>query len=421
VDPALWTVVLATVLSGFIALNSFSLRTFSRSRLEELLPGARGKRRLELLEQHLKPLRLTLTLCRSLANLVLVAGMVRWMRVSSSDWGLILQSVALAGAVITVFGVAIPHAWATYSGERILASTFPLLMLLRYALWPITAIMQSFDLPVRRLSGQTEDEEENGDAAKQEILLAATDGRAEGAVDDAEVEMIESVMEFAETDAAEIMTPRTDIFALSSETPLVEAARKIQQAGHSRVPVYRENLDQIVGIIYAKDLLACVGSDQPASLVDLTRKPFFVPETKPLDGLLREFKSRKVHIAVVLDEYGGTAGLVSIEDVLEEIVGDISDEYDAAQTPQIKRINESTVEIDGRLRIDELNDLLELELPEDEDFDTVAGFVYSELGYIPVSGEAFSTESAEFTVLEADERRIIKLRVRKLQLEEQEL
>lgn len=420
-DPALWTVVSATVLSGFIALNSFSLRTFSRSRLEETFAGARGKRRLELLEEHLKALRLTLTLCRSLANLVLVAGMVRWMRVDYRDWGLILQSVALAGAVIAVFGVAIPHAWASYSAERILAACLPVLLLLRYTLWPVTVVMQSFDLPVRRLSGTSEDSDENGDSAKQEILLAATDGRAEGAVDDAEVEMIESVMEFAETDAAEIMTPRTDIFALSAETTLVEAAERIQQAGHSRVPVYRESLDEIVGVIYAKDLLACVGSETPPSLVDLTRKPFFVPETKPLDDLLREFKARKVHIAVVLDEYGGTAGLVTIEDVLEEIVGDISDEYDAAESPQIKRINETTVEIDGRLRIDELNDLLDLELPEDEDFDTVAGFVYSELGYIPVTGEAFSTESAEFTVLEADERRIIKLRVRKLQLEEQEL
>jgi len=166
-----------------------------------------------------------------------------------------------------------------------------------------------------------------------------------------------------------------------------------------------------IGVLYAKDLLGQVAQEQPGQLKALMRKPFFVPETKPLDDLLREFKARKVHMAVVLDEYGGTAGLVTIEDLLEEIVGEISDEYDRPEEALLHRVDEITIEVDGRLYVDELNDALELDLPEDEDYDTVAGMVFSELGYVPSVGEELTTHGAKFTVLEADDRKITRLRV----------
>ena len=141
------------------------------------------------------------------------------------------------------------------------------------------------------------------------------------------------------------------------------------------------------------------------------RKPFFVPETKSLDDLLREFKARKMHMAIVLDEYGGTTGLVTIEDLIEEIVGDISDEYDQAESPLLKRIDEQTVEVDGRMYVDDLNDAMDLSLPEEEDYETVAGFIFSELGFIPPVGQTLSSNGAEFTVLSADARKINRLRV----------
>jgi CBS domain containing-hemolysin-like protein len=407
-------VVAATILSGFFALSSFSLRTFSRARLEDLLTGARGRKRLDSLDRNLKALRLMLSLCRTLANLVLVAGMVRLLGEEVGDWTHLLAAIGWAAALIAVFGVAIPHAWAAYGGETFIRYALPLLLSLRYALYPLVAVMQAFDLPVRRLSGSEDSGELNGDSAKQEIIQAASEGHAEGAVDQEEMDMIESVMEFGDSRSGEIMTPRTDIFALPEETPWMEAARQIHRAGHTRVPIFRENLDNITGIIYAKDLLRYVGHAASVTLTELARKPFFVPETKPLDDLLREFKARKVHIAVVLDEYGGTAGLVTIEDVLEEIVGEIADEYDIIAEAQVLRINENTVEVDGRLYVDELNDVLELDLPEDEDYDTIAGYVFAELGYIPTVGESFAADGAEFTIMEADERKIIKLRVKKL-------
>lgn len=379
---------------------------------------SRSRRWLVALDRHLEPLRLMLALCRSLSNLVLVAGMVHVFCRVSLTWTSLAAAVAVAGAVIAVVGVAIPHAWAASSAERVLAVVLPFLLILRVAFYPIILVMRSFDLPVRRLSGSREEDED--ESAKQEILQAASEGQAEGTVDADEVDMIESVMEFGDTDAAEIMTPRTDIFALSADTSWRVAAEQIHKAGHTRVPIYRENLDNIIGAIYAKDLLQHVGNENPPALEKIARKPFFVPETKPLDDLLREFKSRKIHMAIVLDEYGGTAGLVSIEDVLEEIVGDISDEYDQAEEEQIRRINETTLDVEGRLRVDELNDELDLELPEDEDYDTVAGFAVAQLGYIPHTDEVFTADGAEFTILAADERKITKLRVKKLLDEDEE-
>jgi CBS domain containing-hemolysin-like protein len=313
--------------------------------------------------------------------------------------------------------VAIPHAWASYNGEKVLAASLGVLIFFHYGIWPITRLMEAFDLPVRRLAGVgDEDEELHNETVRQEIVQAASEGQAEGAVDPDEVEMIESVIELGETQAGEIMTPRTEIFALPMEMSWQEAAGQIFKAGHSRVPVYQGDLDNIIGILYAKDMLAhVVENETPRDLRKILRKPFFVPETKLLDDLLREFKARKFHMAVILDEYGGTAGLVTIEDVLEEIVGDISDEYDQITPALFKRLDDNAAEVDGRLHVDEFNDALDLEIPEDEDYDTVAGYVFSKLGYIPAAGETFETDQAVFKVLDATERRIGKLRVEVLE------
>jgi putative hemolysin len=404
---------------GVLALNSFALRSLSRARLEEAFAGAKGRLWLARLDAQISALRLTTSLLKALSYLLLVAGIAYFLRQGGEAMtlGRVFVAIAWAGVLIAVFGVAIPHAWARHASEGILRRTLPILLTLRYLLYPVTWGMQSLDVPIRRLLGRPDVEEENGEEAKQEILQAAAEGQAEGAVDADEVEMIESVMEFGDTAAVEIMTPRTDVFALPAETPWAQAAHAIHEHGHTRVPVYEENLDKIIGIIYAKDLLQYINADQPVRIADIARPPFFVPETKPLDDLLREFKSRKVHLAVVLDEYGGTAGLVSIEDVLEEIVGEISDEYDQAEEEQVRRINETTADVEGRLRVDEVNDLLDLDLPEDENYDTIAGYAIAQLGYIPKSGETLEADGAAITILQADERKISRLRVHRIETE----
>ena len=403
-DPFLWVVVASAALSGFFALISYALHAFRRLQLEEAFKGDRAEKRLAWLEDNVTALRLTASLFRALANLVLVVALI----------GLVDSSVvgaATAAAIIAIFGVAIPHAWAAYAGEKALAVVYVVLVACRYLLYPVTAVMQAFDLPIRRLTGLSDQEANNSDSAKQEILQAASEGRAEGAVDAEEVDMIESVIEFGQTHAGQIMTPRTDVFAMPVETLWDQGCIKVVEAGHTRVPVYQDSLDNIIGILYAKDLLGHIGSDQPPSLRGIMRKPYFVPETMVLNDLLREFKARKVHMAVVLDEYGGTAGIVTIEDVLEEIVGEISDEYDRAEPALVKRIDRKAAEVDGRLHIDDLNDTFGLDIPEDEDYDTVAGFIFSELGFIPAADETLEAGGARFTVLAADERKITKLRV----------
>ena len=412
--PWIWVVIAAATLSCFFALASYSLRVWRRATLDEIFASPRDKEKLELLEKNLPALRWTMSFCRSLANIVLIVGLMQVFGVfADAGWELV-AAVLVAMAIIGVFSIAIPQLWASYAGEKVLHATLGIQMALRYVFFPAAALMGIFDLPIRRLSGVTPDEDENGEAAKAEILQAASEGAAEGAVDAEEVDMIESVMEFGETHAAEIMTPRTELFAISAEVPWRQAAEQIVVAGHTRVPVYERDMDNIIGVLYAKDLLQLTAQDKDVPLREIMRKPFFVPETKPLDDLLRDFKRLKVHIAIILDEYGGTAGICTIEDLLEQIVGDISDEYDRDEPEEMKRLSDTVVEIDSRMYVDDLNDALNLELPEDEDYDTVAGFVFSEMGYIPKVGESIEAHEAKFSVLAADERKIIRLRVERL-------
>ena len=415
-DPLLWVVICATALSSFFALTGYALRASRRAELETVFASEKGKRRLDRLNRHLSALRLMTSMLRSLANIILVVAMVGLFGVIiGPPWYELIAPMVAAIGLIAVLGVAVPHAWAEASGERILLVTLGPLMALRYVFYPIIFVMQAFDVPIRRLSGASDVPEENGEAAKQEILQAASDGHAEGAVDAGEVEMIESVMELDETQAAEIMTPRTDIIALPVEASFADACARITEAGHTRMPVYDADLDSIIGVLYAMDLLHHLGDQLPPSLRELMRKPFFIPESKALDELLTEFKAGHHHIAVVLDEYGGTAGLITVEDILEEIVGEIADEYDKPEPESITRIDDRTVEIDGRVHVDDLNDALKLEIPEDEDYDTVAGLVISELGRIPVANEDLLAYNARLTVLEADERKITRLRVEVLE------
>ena len=224
--------------------------------------------------------------------------------------------------------------------------------------------------------------------------------------------MIEGVFSFRDLQVGQIMTPRTDITGLEVNAGLNEIREKILKDGLSRVPVYENTLDNIVGILHAKDLLANLGAPEtPVQLRQVMRPAYFVPRTKPLRDLLREFRLQQVHMAVVLDEYGGTSGLVTTEDILEEIVGDIADEYERPQAQEIKRLDANTVEIDARMNITDLNRLLDLHLPEDQNYQTVGGFIIFTLGTIPAKGDTLTPESLVFTILDAEPRRIKRVKL----------
>jgi putative hemolysin len=240
-------------------------------------------------------------------------------------------------------------------------------------------------------------------------------GEEGGAIEATEKEMIVSIFELHDTVVGEIMVPRPDMVAIPVTASLSEALNVILQAGYSRIPVYEGTIDHIVGVLYAKDLLRLLQDGiREASLRELLRPPYFVPEGKRIVDLLREMQQRRVHMAIVVDEYGGVAGLVTIEDILEEIVGEIQDEFDRLEEPMILPLDERTYLFDGRVDVEEAEQVLGVSLLS-EGADTLAGYVYERLGRIPAAGEVFTDQGLEFRVEEVLGRRIRKLRVRRLE------
>ena len=246
---------------------------------------------------------------------------------------------------------------------------------------------------------------------QESLEKAILEARAEGEVEPYEESMLLGILRFNDLQVQDTMIPRTDIDCVPDDMPLQEVARIIVRSGHSRIPVYKDTRDNIVGILHAKDVLSSLldqGDDVPA-VSTVMRDPFFVPETKSIRTLLQEFRARKQHIAIALDEYGGTSGLITIEDVLEEIVGDIEDEHDAPRQEDIRPLGENVYELTGRALLEDLEDL-GVDLDSDE-VDTIGGYLSMEAGHVPGPGERFTLRGWTFTVLEADRKLIIRLRM----------
>jgi len=244
----------------------------------------------------------------------------------------------------------------------------------------------------------------------QEII---NESEVEGIINEGEGEMLHSIFEFGETIVREIMVPRTDMVSCSTTATLGELLDAVISSGHSRIPIYEGTNDRIVGIVYAKDLLRFWG--QPAeeiSIPRVMRTPYFVPETKNIEALLQEFRTKRVHMAIAIDEYGGTSGLITIEDLIEEIVGDIQDEYDLEED-WLQEEEDGTILVDGRLNIEELEEFFHITIPR-EKFDTVGGYLFNLMGHIPLPQEEISDSGLVMTVIECDSRKIRKVRIRRL-------
>jgi CBS domain containing-hemolysin-like protein len=425
-----WVVLLICFLAGgtlFFSVNTAALRIFSRVRLQEAFKAANKKANPEDLTEQLaanaERLILSCSLYRLIFNMcILLLLVVAFANPGGPERpaGLVISDYALtfiiAVAIFSVFSLAIPHAWAKYAGEKILSRTYRLLMLSAFVASPVLHVFKLYDGFVRRLAGVAETTlEEQQEEKQEEFINGLEQRRTEGVLDEEEQQMIENVLELSDSTADEIMTPRTDIVAVEVNSDLQKILETITTAGHTRVPVYQDNIDNIIGLVYAKDLLAEIGkTSADFELRDKMRKAYFVPETKPLRTLLHEFQNQKLHIAVVLDEYGGTAGVVTLEDILEELVGEITDEYEETPPEPIKKIDQSTIVADARTYIDDLNDQFELNLPEDEDYETIGGFAFSRLGYIPKTGENFDYNNLKFTIASAEARRIKRIRIQKV-------
>jgi CBS domain containing-hemolysin-like protein len=278
------------------------------------------------------------------------------------------------------------------------------------ALWPISGVMMALSNRLVALFGGRG---ETPNVTEEAIKTLVDAGSEEGVIEDDAKQMIYSIFQFGDTIAREIMVPRIDIVALDAVTPLLEALDVVRSKGHSRIPVYEETIDRICGLLYAKDLLAIERTDS-RKVHDLMRPAYFVPESKKAGTLLEDLQQRKIHMAIVIDEYGGTAGLVTLENLMEEIVGDIQDEYDPETEAEYVKISDDEYLFDAGIHLDDVNTLLDEELPTD-DSDTLGGYVFSTLGKVPLAGEVFRRDGLEVKVEAITGRRIRKVRVKRLQ------
>ena len=318
-------------------------------------------------------------------------------------WPFAIALMALGGILLlilefTLEGMILPRA------ERLAVRFVPLVKLLDYIISPLSAVLMlllgSPKMLENRMSAVTEDE----------LKTWAQEGQPEGSLEMGERRMIYSIFQFGDTMAREVMVPRIDILALDVTTPLKDAIQVLTQSGHSRVPVYDTSVDHIIGLLYAKDLLRVHLEDQSlASIKKLLRPAYFVPETKKVDELLREMQSRSVHMALVVDEYGGIAGMVTMEDIVEEIVGEIRDEYDLSEELLFEQVAANEFIFQGRIDLNDFNEITGAHLQKDV-ADTLGGFIYAQLGRVPIDGEQIEVENLVLIVEQVIGRRIRTVR-----------
>ncbi len=297
-------------------------------------------------------------------------------------------------------------------GAGFLVHTWRIWKIISRVMLPFTKIELSVEALLARLLGR-EQSASSDELFEEEIRNIVSKGRHEGLIEHEAREMIEGVIDLADATVAQIMTPRTDMICLPSGASLEETVKVVIDSAHTRIPVYDRSPDDIVGVLYVRDLLpelAALAGQSARPLSEIIRKPFFVPESKPVNALLQELQHNRNHLAIVLDEFGGVSGLVTIEDALEQIVGEIVDEHDDEEQ-NIRRIDDRRAECQAKVHLEEVNRQLNIALPETGEFDTIGGFVFHELGHIPKLGEELLWGNIKITVLEVSRRRVERVRI----------
>ncbi len=320
---------------------------------------------------------------------------------------------ALAVAFVTVaFGCRLPGRLVRKNPSAAL-SVYPFFSLLYKALFPFDALGNGVIYPLLRLCG-INPHEMTDQVTEEDIRELIDAGEELGTIEETQKDMVNNIFAFDDTTAAEIMTPRTDVTAVEVNDSVAQALQSGLDGGYSRIPVYEDDIDHILGILYIKDLLPYVGQTLPQTVTvrNLLRETHFVPDSKKCDDLFEEMNEKHLQMAIVVDEYGGVAGIVTMEDLLESIVGNMQDEFDNEEE-EVTRIDDHSFVVDGSLNIGELADLLEMELP-DGDYDTVAGFIMEQLGHIPETDEkaAITYENVIFTIRRMDDRRIEQVHIK---------
>jgi len=420
----LLVIALLVLLNGVFVAAEIALVSLRPSRVDQLVEeGVRGARRVRrLIDQpgrFLAVVQLAITFIGFLASAFAAVSLLETLADFLEGAGvgagvarplaLIVVTTILALFTI-VFGELVPKALALAHAERFAIVLSTLVDLLGRLLGPVVSALAAITGAIARTLGA--DVTNAARITAEELKLIVERGGEQGVLEAEEEQMINAVIELGDRRVHEVMVPRVSMVSLPVGATFEAAIDLVVAEWHSRVPVYEGTVDHIVGIVYAKDLLPYLraGSAEHPSLRSLLRPPLFVPESMTVDDLLHELQRRKVHLAIVLDEYGGTAGLVTIEDLLEEIVGEIQDEYDVEE-PLVVRLSADEVRVDGRTDVDELRDLFDIELPleDEEQYDTVGGLVYHRIGGIPSVGDRVDLDGLTLTVETTDGRRVGKV------------
>ena len=419
-------IVFLVLLNGVFVAAEIALVSLRHSRVEQMLDqGRRGAERVRRLTsdpgRFLAVIQLAITfigfLASAFAGVSLAATLGTFLEGVGMDPGyaggvaLLIVTILLSLFTI-VFGELVPKTLALAHPEAFALRLAGPVDVLGRVLRPLVAVLTAATRAIARAFGAEVNTE--AQITAEELRLIVERGGEQGILEAEEEQMINAVIELGDRRIHEVMVPRIAIVSLPASSTLDEAIDRIVEEGHSRVPVYETSVDEIVGILYAKDLLPFLKSnvDSRVSLRSLLRTPVFVPESMTIDDLLHEFQRRKVHIAIVLDEYGGTAGLVTIEDLLEEIVGEIQDEYDVEE-PLVEVLDDHTARIDGRSSVDDLLDIwdIKLQLEDEDEYDTVGGLIYHRIGGIPQPGDEVRVNGLRLTVESTDGRRVAKVLV----------
>jgi CBS domain containing-hemolysin-like protein len=398
------------LLAAYLAASETALMRVSRIRVRYL--AEKKERNAEKLE------RLIRDPDRFLPPLLLMVLVVQLTAASLATWVTTRLShnagvgVAVGTAVITammfIFGELIPKAAASHDSEKIALRVSRPIAFLSMLLRPVAILFELVATGFLKLFGKEKLTGEMIVRDEGEILTMVTAAEEHDVIEEEEKEMIHSVFEFGDTVVREVMVPRPDMITLPADATMEDAIGLTMEHGFSRIPVYKENLDDIVGVLYAKDLIKRLNKAEPGQRVGkMVRQAYFIPETKRLGELLRELQKLKVHMAIVVDEYGTVVGLVTIEDLLEEIVGEIFDEFDH-EVKLVEQVAQKRFKVDARVNMDDLKELLGFELPHEE-VDTVGGLVFKVMGKVPVPGEAFVYNGVAFKVEKVRNNRISKV------------
>ncbi|MGL4645550.1 MAG: hemolysin family protein, partial [Cetobacterium sp.] len=407
--------VVLILLSGFFSASETALTSFKTTDLEDIEKS--NKKTAHLLKKWLKSPNEILTGMLLGNNIVNILGSSIATALAINIMGNSPRSLAIVTGIMTVliliFGEITPKIMAKNNSKGFSKLVIGPMYYFGILMKPIVKILMWTSILIGRILG-VEVKTENIMFTEEDLISFVNVGEAEGIIEEEEKEMIHSIVGLGETNAKEIMTPRTSMFAVEGNKTLDDIWEEMIEAGFSRIPVYEETIDNIIGVLYTKDVLNYLKAHSTDTQVkELVREAYYVPETKSIIEILQEFKSKKVHIALVLDEYGGIGGVLTIEDLLEEIVGEIRDEFDNEEEESIKEIDDNRYEVDAMLDIETINKSLNIDLPISEDYESLGGLIMSELGKIPAIGDIVDFQDVKLVVVEVEKMRVSKVEIQR--------